>query len=79
MPNRSQRRSNSLRQTEKDATGTHFSAPDHNGTKDLSISVLAFITSTPQSLHALDHRLKVEKEWIHRLRCPAPTGLNILD
>ena len=68
-----------FRQTEKDATGTHFSAPDHNGTKDLSISVLAFITSTPQSLHALDHRLKVEKEWIHRLRCPAPTGLNILD
>ena len=68
-----------FRKLEKDAVGTHFSAPDHNGTKDLIISVLAFITSPPQSLRALDHRLKVEKEWIHRMRCPAPRGLNILD
>lgn len=68
-----------FRKLEKDAVGTHFSAPDHNGTKDLIISVLAFITSPPQSLRALDHRLKVEKEWIHRMRCPAPKGLNILD
>jgi len=68
-----------LRQQEKDAVGTHFSAEDHNGAKDLIISVLAFITSHPLSNHALIHRLKVEKEWIHRLRCPAPTGLNIFD
>ena len=68
-----------LRQQEKDAVGTHFSAEDHHGEEDLIISVLAFITSHPQSKHALDHRLKVEKEWIHRLRCPAPTGLNIFD
>ena len=64
---------------EKDAVGTHFSAPDHNGTKDLNINVLAYITSHPQSLRALEHRLKVEKEWIHRLKCPAPRGMNILD
>jgi len=68
-----------FRQLEKDAVGTHFSAEDHHGTKDLNISVLAFITAPPKSLHALEYRLKVEKEWIHRMRCPAPTGLNILD
>ena len=70
---------NLLRQQEKDAVGTHFSAEDHNGKKDLIISVLAFITSHPESKNSLDHRLKVEKEWIHRMRCPAPTGLNIFN
>ena len=68
-----------FRQQDKDAVGTHFSADDHNGTQDLIISVLAFITITPQSAAALRYRLKVEKDWIHRMRCPAPEGLNILD
>jgi len=68
-----------FRQQDKDAVGTHFSAADHNGTEDLIISVLAFITIPPQSQAALVYRLKVEKQWIHRMRCPAPTGLNILD
>ena len=68
-----------FRQQDKEAVGTHFSADDHNGTEDLIISVLAFITSHPESKNSLDHRLKVEKEWIHRMRCPAPTGLNIFD
>ena len=68
-----------FRQQDKDAVGTHFSAEDHCGTQDLIISVLAYITLPPQSEAALVYRLKVEIEWIHRLRCPAPTGLNILD
>jgi len=67
------------RQQDKDAVGLHFSADNHNGTEDLIISVLAFIKSTPLSQAALRYRLKVEKEWIHKLRCPAPLGLNILD
>ena len=67
------------RQLDKDGVGNHFSADNHNGIKDLIISVLAFITITPRSEAALKHRLTVEKEWIHRLRCPAPEGLNILD
>ena len=66
-------------QQDTDAVGTHFSADTHHGIEDLIISVLAFITITPQSEAALRYRLKVEKDWIHGLRCPAPEGLNILD
>ena len=68
-----------FRKQDKDAVGTHFSAPDHSGKEDLIISVLAFITLPPQSQASLVYRLKVEKDWIHRMRCPAPEGLNILD
>ena len=68
-----------FRQQDKDAVGTHFSAGNHNGTRDLIISVLAFISLPPQSQAALKYRLQVEKDWIHRMRCPAPEGLNIHD
>ena len=70
---------NLFRQLDKNVVGTHFSADNHNGIEDLNISVLAYITITPQSEAALKYRLKVEKDWIHRMRCPAPRGLNILD
>jgi len=78
---RKRRRENPIlsRQLDKDGVGNHFSADNHNGIEDLIISVLAFITITPCSDAALKYRLKVEKEWIHRMRCPAPEGLNILD
>ena len=61
-----------------DPIGLHFSKPDHNAS-DIQISVLAFITLTPHSDQALRMRLKVEKTWIHKMRCPAPYGLNIFD
>ena len=61
-----------------DPIGLHFSKPNHDE-KDLNISVLAFITLTPHSDKALRMRLKVEKKWIHQMRCPAPYGLNIFD
>ena len=67
------------RKVELDAVGSHFSQPDHNGTKDLKIQVCDFVFSHPQSARSLEFRLKTEKMWIHRLRCPAPTGLNIYD
>ena len=38
-----------FRKQDKAAVGTQISAPDHNGTADLIISVLAFITITPLS------------------------------
>ena len=63
----------------KDPIGIHFSQPDHNGHKDIEIYVLAFITLAPKTSASLQLRLKVEKNWIHRLRCPAPLGLNIFD
>ena len=61
-----------------DPIGLHFTQPHHDAT-DIQISVLAFITLTPESKEALSLRLKVEKKWIHLMRCPAPTGLNIFD
>ena len=62
-----------------DAVGMHFSQPDHRGLKDLSIQILEFIRLPPQSEKALYLRLTIEKSWIHKLRCPAPRGLNIFD
>ena len=67
------------RRPAKDAVGLHFSRPDHNGVQDLKICVLDFIHLPPQSERALKLRLKIEKAWIHRLRCTAPHGLNIFD
>ena len=63
----------------KDGVSSHFSRPDHNGTQDMSIRVLDFIRLPPNSEKALSLRLKIEKTWIHKLRCIAPTGLNIFD
>ena len=41
-----------------EAVGSHFSMPNHDA-NDLQISVLAFITLTPESKEALVLRLKV--------------------
>ena len=62
-----------------DAVGSHFSQTNHRGVLDMNISVLTFITPHPDSKKGLETRLKYEKSWIHRLRCPAPLGLNIFD
>jgi hypothetical protein len=63
----------------KDAVGIHFSRKDHNGTNDLKIQVLEFIRLPPKSERGLTLRLKIEKAWIHKLRCTAPHRLNIFD
>ena len=67
------------REVSFDAVGGHFSRADHNGTKDMIIRVLDFIKESPDTQYSLFLRLKKEKTWIHRLRTPAPTGLNIFD
>ena len=61
------------------ALGRHFSRRDHNGVKDMEISVVEFIKKPPRSPEASIIRDRVEKRWIHLLRCPAPSGLNIFD
>jgi hypothetical protein len=61
------------------ALGRHFSRRDHNGIKDMEISVVEFIKKPPRSPEASIIRDRVEKRWIHLLRCPAPMGLNIFD
>jgi hypothetical protein len=63
----------------KDAVGLHFSKCDHTGTRDLKIQILEFIRLPPRSERGKILRLKIEKAWIHKLRCTAPHGLNIFD
>jgi hypothetical protein len=63
----------------QDAVGGHFSQDDHHGISDMTLHVLEFVKLPPDSMRANDLRLLVEKHWIHKLRCPAPLGLNISD
>jgi hypothetical protein len=49
----------------------------HQGMVDFDIHIVDFVHNTPDSDQALQMRLKVESNWIHRLRTPAPMGLNI--
>jgi hypothetical protein len=51
----------------------------HNGTKDVKIQVLDFVHLHPDTERAKRVRLRVEKKWIHTLRCPAPNGMNTFD
>jgi hypothetical protein len=59
--------------------GRHFRQTDNNGLMDVEIHVLDFIHQAPRSLTGLKIRNKIELNWIHRLRTPAPLGLNMLD
>jgi hypothetical protein len=61
------------------AVGLHFSQNDHDDISDMEISVLEYIKKPPRSPEASIIRDRVEKRWIHLLRCPAPQGLNIFD
>jgi transposase-like protein len=61
------------------ALGRHFSRRDHNGIKDMEISVVDFIKKPPRNPEASIIRDRVKKIWIHFLRCLAPMGLNIFD
>ena len=59
--------------------GHHFQTQDHQGISDVEIHVLEFIKKTPCSDAAKAIRDRVERRWIHLLRCLAPAGLNIDD
>ena len=54
--------------------GTHLNLPDHEGTKDMSIQVLAFIKQPSNSYNAQKARDKTELSWIHRLWTLAPSA-----
>ena len=58
------------------AVGHHFSQTDHNGRKDLSITVLEFIKKPSRSPQAILIRHRVENNWTHQLCTLAPFGLN---
>ena len=65
--------------TSFDPVGAHFSRDDHHGVNDVTVHILAFISVHPESVRALQVRLATEHLWIHRMRSPAPRGLNIFD
>ena len=63
--------------------GLHFSLPDHcnrNNPNDyLKAWIVAYITAPPKSSDALQHRRRIEDQWVHRLRTQQPIGLNSKD
>ena len=58
--------------------GLHFNLPDHS-VEDVSIQVLELIKAHPDSNTASMLRDKREYDWMHRLKCLAPLGINATD
>ena len=69
----------SEKKTKPQPVGLHFRASDHFGTRDVRAQIVDFIHFHPQSCKTAEVRLRVEKKWIHHLRCPAPHDMNIFD
>ena len=68
--------------TRKDPTkplGHHFSKQGHPDLTTLKIYVLKFIQGAPDSPEARNQRDFHEMQWIHRLKCTLPHGLNAMD
>ena len=60
--------------------GRHFALPNHTpDTKLVTSHILAFITKPSNTSAAQQMRLKIEREWIFRLRTNLPHGLNAMD
>ena len=67
-----------VEQNIKDKTvGRHFNLPNHDGTKDMKITVLEFIKKNPRSPQAVTIRNRRENSWTNTLRSHAPNGLNM--
>ena len=59
--------------------GRHYTSPNHQGTGDMKIHILSFISQASESPSAIKARDTIELRWINRLRTQAPFGLNISD
>ena len=64
------------RDAENTLINSHFNQRGHKGLDDISIYVLDFIHVSPTDSRAKSLRLKIEQNWIHRLRTVFPDGLN---
>ena len=64
---------------QKTEVSRHFNQRDHHKLADVEISVLSFVHQGPDSEAALQMRLRLEFDWIHRLRSQIPLGLNSID
>ena len=59
--------------------GHHFSRTGHPGLETIRIYVLKFIQGSPDFFGAKQERDFQELQWIHRLKCTLPYGLNAMD
>ena len=64
---------------EKTEVSRHFNRNGHQGLTDVEIHVLDFIHLSTTKTITTDIRLGREFDWIHRLHCIIPKGLNSLD
>ena len=64
---------------EKNELSRHFNRNGHQGLTDVEIHVLDFIHVSTIKTTTTDIRLGREFDWIHRLHCIIPKGLNSLD
>ena len=64
---------------QKTEVSRHFNQRDHHKLADVEISILSFVHQGPDSEAALQMRLRLEFDWIHRLRSQIPLGLNLID
>ena len=64
---------------EKTEVSRHFNRNGHRGLEDVEIHVLDFIHLSTTKNATLHIRLGREFDWIHRLHCTIPKGLNSLD
>ena len=58
--------------------GLHFNLPGHT-LEDVSIQVLELIRAHPDSATATKLRDEREYDWMHKLKCLAPLGINATD
>ena len=64
---------------QKTEVSRHFNQCDHHKLADVEKSVLSFVHQGPDSEAALQMRLRLEFDWIHKLRSQIPLGLNSID
>ena len=57
----------------------HFNRNGHQGMDDVEIYILDFVHQATAKSSTTDIRLGLEFDWIHRLHCLIPKGLNSLD
>ena len=55
----------------------HFNQFDHHGVEDISIFILDFINKATTGSTTKALRLKIQQNWIHRLKLVFPNGLNL--
>ena len=64
---------------EKTEVSRHFNGNGHQGIKDVGIHILDFVHQNITKSSTIDIILGLKFDWIHRLHCLIPKGLNSLE